>query len=170
MATQAIDQSDAGAEAAAAAPAGAKKTVMMMAIAGVLAGASVGLFVVGPIVAAKKPPAAPAVEKKKDEPVTAAVNHSIENLVLNPAGTGGARFLMVTAVFQLKDGGTEQVMKEHEPEVRDRILSILGKKGLDELSDISKRDEIKKEVLDGVAPLFGKGAIIKLFFSQFVIQ
>ncbi|MEO7085044.1 MAG: flagellar basal body-associated FliL family protein [Gemmatimonadaceae bacterium] len=169
MATQAIDQSAAGDEAAAA-PSGAKKTIMMMAIAGVLAGGSVGLFIVGPLVAAKKPPAAPAVPKKAAEKVEASINHSIENLVLNPAGTGGARFLMVTAVFQLKDGGTEQVMKEHEPEVRDRILAVLGKKGVDDLSDVTKREEIKKEVLEGVAPLFAKGAILKLFFSQFVIQ
>jgi flagellar protein FliL len=170
MATQAIDQSDNGDEAASAAPAGAKKTVIMMATAGILVGASVGLFVVGPMVAAKKPPAAAAAAKKKNQPTTASINYSIENLVLNPAGTGGARFLMVHAVFQLKDGGVEQSMKDHEPEVRDRILDILGKKGVEELGDITKRDAIKKEVLDGVAPLFGKDAILKLFFPQFVIQ
>ena len=170
MATQAIDQVPEAEGAVAAPSAGAKKSIMIMAIAGVLAGAGAGFFVAGPVLAAKKPAAAPAAKDKKGEHTEAAVSHSVENLVLNPAGTNGSRFLMVTANFQLKDGGVEQLMKDHDAEVRDRILGVLGKKTVDELSDISQRDAIKKEVLDGVAPLFPAGSIVKLFFAQFVIQ
>ena len=47
---------------------------------------------------------------------------------------------------------------------------MLGKKSVEELSDISQRDKIKKEVLDVVAPLFPPKTVYKVFFSQFVIQ
>ncbi|HTE45455.1 MAG TPA: flagellar basal body-associated FliL family protein [Gemmatimonadaceae bacterium] len=169
MATQAIEQIAEAPEADAAAP--AKKggrTVLIMAVAGVLAGSAAGLFGVGPVLA-KRRAAVPAAPKAAEEHV-ALVSHPIENLVLNPAGSGGTRFLMVTAAFQLKDGATEQLMKDREPEVRDHILALLGRKTVEELSDIMQREKIKKEVLDAVAPLFPPGTVLKLFFPQFVIQ
>ena len=49
-------------------------------------------------------------------------------------------------------------------------MTNCGKKTVDELSDIAKRDQLKQEVLEGVAPLFPKGSIRKVFFAQFVIQ
>ena len=174
MATQAIESVPAGDDAgsssdeAAPKPAG-KRGVLIMAIAGVLAGSAVGMFAVGPVVA-KRRAAAAAAAPKHEAPLAAAVIHSVENLVLNPAGSGGTRFLMVTATFELRDGEVEQQMKDHDAEVRDHILAMLGKKTVEELSDITLRDGMKQEVLAAVSGLFPKGGVRKVFFAQFVIQ
>ncbi|MEP6493413.1 MAG: flagellar basal body-associated FliL family protein [bacterium] len=168
MATQAIEQLAEAPEAGGAAPATkGNRSVLIMAIVGVVIGSAAGLFGLGPVLANRRS-GAHAAPKAAEAP-TASVTHAIENLVLNPAGSGGTHFLMVTASFQLKDGATENLMKEHEAEVRDRILALLGRKTVDEL-DIMQRDRIKKEVLDAVAPLFPPGTVLKLFFPQFVIQ
>jgi flagellar protein FliL len=169
MATEAIENvAVGGVDAGASAPAkSGKRGILILAIAGVAAGAATGLFVTGPLLAKRRETAAAAPKPTLE---AAAAVHSVENLVLNPAGSGGTRFLMVTATFQIRDGGVETQMKEHDAEVRDRILSLLGKKTVEELSDIAQREAIKKEVLESVASLFDKGAIRKLFFAQFVIQ
>jgi flagellar FliL protein len=168
MATQAIEQApEAAAEAAPAAP--GKKKLILMAVAGLLVGAVAGLFGVGPILAKKKAET-PVVEHEPAAKTEAAVNHTIENIVLNPAGTNGQRFLMVTAAFQLKDASVDALMKEHEAEIRDHMLALLSKKTVEELTDPTLRDSIKKEVLDAVSPLFPKGALIKVLFTQFVVQ
>jgi flagellar protein FliL len=170
MATQAIEQvpaAEGAADAATATGKGGKRTVLIMAVAGIAAGAAAGLFGVGPILAKRRAAAPP---KHTAEAQSAAVVHAIENLVLNPAGSGGTRFLMVTATFELKDAAAEELMKAREAEVRDRILGLLGKKTIDELTDIAKRDEIKLEVLAAVSPVFPKGSVLKVFFPQFVIQ
>jgi flagellar protein FliL len=165
MATEAIEQV-ATPEGEAEAPAKKSKLGLILGIVGIVAGVGAGLFVAGPMLTRKKP----ATPPKEAEVGSASVVHAIENLVLNPAESGGTRFLMVTATFELKDGGAEQLMKDHEAEVRDHILALLGKKTVDELSDIAKRDQIKKEVLEAVSPLFPKGSVRKVFFPQFVIQ
>jgi len=168
MATQAIDQAPETAADAATAPAKGRG-VMMLAIAGLLAGAAAGLFGLGPVLAKKKamtPPPPPKAEAEGASSVT----HEISNLVLNPANSGGTRFLMVTAAFELRDGKADQMMKDREAEVRDHILALLGKKTVEDLTDINARDLVKKEVLDTIAPLFPKGAVIRVFFPQFVIQ
>jgi flagellar FliL protein len=146
------------------------KGIILLALAGLVAGAPTGLFVTGPLLA-KRSASAPAKPKSKEGALeNASATHAIENLVLNPAGSNGTRFLMVSATFELKDSGTENQMKEHDAEVRDHILSVLGKKTVEELTDIAQREQIKKDVLDSVGALFEKGAIKKVFFGQFVIQ
>ena len=62
------------------------------------------------------------------------------------------------------------MMKDLEAEIRDHILALLGKKTVEELTEIRERELIKKEVLDVVSPLFPKGSVLKVFFPQFVIQ
>lgn len=167
MATQAIEQ--ASETDAAAAPAKGGRSVLILAVAGLAAGSAAGLFGIGPVLAKRRAetPAAPA---KPAEVASTAVPHEVANLVLNPAGSNGTRFLMVTATFQLKDAAAEALMKEHEAEVRDAILALLGKKTVDDLTDISQREQIKTDVLAAVAPLFPKGSVLKVFFPQFVIQ
>ncbi len=166
MATQAIEQA-AGSEPGAAAPKRRRPIVLILAIVGILAGGGVGQFLVGPVLA-KRRAAAPAA--KSAESSGPSIVHPIENLVLNPAGSGGTRFLMVTATFELRDGSVDQAMKDREAEVRDHILALLGKKTVDELTDFTKRDSIKAEVLHEVQSLFPQGDVRQVFFPQFVIQ
>lgn len=167
MATQAIENVSSDTDQAAPPPKKRLPLVPILALVGILGGAGVGLFVVGPTLA-KKRAATPVA--KSAESTGPSIVHPIENLVLNPAGSGGTRFLMVTATFELRDGNADQAMKDREAEVRDHILALLGKKTVDELTDYTKRDSIKAEVLHEVQSLFPKGAVKQVFFPQFVIQ
>jgi flagellar FliL protein len=174
MATQAIEsvpsaEADESSTAAEAPKAPGKRKVLILAIAGLAAGSAAGLFGIAPVLAKRKT-ATVETHKTEGKLAEAAVVHSIENLVLNPAGSGGTRFLMVTATFELKDGSIEQQMKDHDAEVRDHILAMLGKKTVEELSDITLRESMKREVLASVAGLFPKDGVRKVFFAQFVIQ
>lgn len=157
---------------AAAAP--AKGKVMMMAVGGLVIGLAAGFFGAGPVLAKNK--AAPTkVEQKAEgkgegEKGAGGATWPIENLVLNPAGSNGSRFLMLNATFELKDEAAKEAAKDKEAETRDIILALLSKKPIEVLADIGQREEIKKEVLAAVAPIFPKGVVTKVFFPQFVIQ
>src|SRR5262249_1410852 len=107
MATQATEQAPAAEGTEVPAPAtNNKKMILTLGGGGLRGGGAVGLFVVGPMLAKKRAAAPPP--KPAAEAAATPVVHAIENLVLNPAGTGGARFLMATATFELKDGGVDQ--------------------------------------------------------------
>lgn len=169
MATEASEQST---ENAADAPTPAKGKVMMMAVAGLVVGAAVGFLGVGPVLAKNKT-AAPKAEAHASSHEGGEGGGSawpIENLVLNPAGSNGTRFLMVSATFEMKDEAAKEAAKDKEAEVRDVLLALLGKKPIDQLTDIGQRDAIKKEVLTAVSAVFPKGTVTRVFFPQFVIQ
>lgn len=153
-------------------------------VVGLAIGAGVGLFIVGPSFAKRagaQPPAAAVAQHgakegakesagKTEGSGEAKTLHVVDNLVLNPAGSGGTRFLMVNATFDVKDAATLELMKSRDAEVRDVLLALLGSKTVDQLTDISARDVLKKEMIAALTPLFPAGAIHRVYFPQFVIQ
>lgn len=146
---------------------------------GIAIGAAAGAFLVGPMVArasgyAAGTPATHAEKaegKKGEEGATKSTIHTVENLVLNPSGTNGTRFLMCSVAIEFSDEKFNEVLTARDAEVRDAILGVLGRKTIDELSDVVVREAIKLEVRTTLDQLFKqKGAVARLYFPQFVIQ
>lgn len=185
-------------EAAAAdappAPTGLKAKLPLIAIlaVGLAVGGGTGAAVVGPMVAKKMgkvvAPAAhsdsaaaaeaeggadgehaPAEGEKGKEGAAAAAMHVLENLVLNPAGSGGSRFLLLSVAIE-PGGISAEEFTNRDAELRDIILTSLGSKTVDELVDMSARERIKTGVQAAITERFGKKAVKRLYFPQFVVQ
>lgn len=167
----------------AAAPAKPKKLlVIVLAVVGLAAGTGAGAFVAAPLLAGKSASAATPAgsEKKKGEhgeekagekaEAAAPIIYLMENIVLNPAGTSGTRFLMATIAVELSDAKYVDRLKERDAEARDVLVSLLGRKTVDELSDATRRDAFRAEANAAIAPLLPKKAVKRVFFPQFVIQ
>jgi flagellar FliL protein len=167
---------------------GSRRTVLIAAAAGLLVGAGVGGFIAGPAIVARfrgTSASAPAADGThaaakegggkegkdgKDLKAGEGVLHIIDNLVLNPANSGGTRFLMLTATLDLKDAATDEEFKARDAEVRDLVLSYFGRRTVEQLTDMTQRDTIKKDILALLHPLFKPGSVKAVYFPQFVIQ
>lgn len=103
------------------------------------------------------PPAAPEV-------------HLVENLVLNPAGSGGGRFLLFSVAFEVASPAALATLQERDAELRDVILTRIGAMTLEELTAVSARDSLKKELEAVLGERFGKKTVRQMYFPQFVIQ
>ncbi len=86
------------------------------------------------------------------------VERTIDNLVLNPSGSGGTRHLMLSVAVEVKDDADAEQMKARDAEVRDAVLHVLGSKTVDELADIAARDSLKLELRVGDQPRFRAAA------------
>jgi flagellar protein FliL len=166
-----------GAEGATPAPKGKKMLLIMLGV-GAIAGGASGTVIGGPMLA-KHRAAAMAAETaaggehgnenggKVDEGTIVAV----DNLVLNPAGSGGLRFLMVSAAFELKHEKAAEAMRSRDAEVRDALLKVLGSRTVEQLVDLNGRDAIKDELKTAVdSVLHDSNAVRRLYFPQFVVQ
>jgi len=107
-------------------------------------------------------------EKGKEGAVAAM--HLLENLVLNPAGSGGSRFLLLSVAIEPGSSKATEDFTARDAELRDIILTSLGGKTVDELVDMAEREKIKVEVQAAVNTRFGKTAVKRLYFPQFVVQ
>lgn len=174
-----------------AAPTGMKAKLPMIAmmVVGLAVGGGTGAMVVGPMVAKKMGKVMPApadsaaahgdaaaaegehgAAPKEGEAGAEASVQLLENLVLNPANSGGSRFLLLSVAIETGTATAGADMKTRDAELRDIILTSLGNKTVEDLTDIAKREGIKTEVQTAIVAQFGKGSVKRLYFPQFVVQ
>ena len=167
---------------------GPKGIILIAALAGgLLLGVAGGLLALGPMLAKKsgyivtphagEDSTAVAEEGGGEhkggegkEGGTVSSVYVIDNVILNPAGSGGTRFLMLATAVDTKDATVVDQMKLRDAETRDVLLRVMGSKTVEELADMDLRESIKKELADSLGTLFKKGAIRRIYFPQFVIQ
>jgi flagellar FliL protein len=172
-------------EQAAPAPTGlkAKLPLALAVIIGLAVGAGTGAVVVGPVAAKSLgfTATAPTDSTAADDAETEAADDSaaagsapavltLENLVLNPAESGGARFLLLTVAMECKDAAAVSSLQARDAELRDVVLSTLGRKTVDELAAIAGRDSIKTELTAALNERFGKKSVLRVYFPQYVVQ
>ena len=166
----------------------AKLPLIALVAVGLAVGGGTGAKVLGPMMAEKLGRgAAPAqaaaahAEEPEAEPEDADATegadakgapsvHLLENLVLNPAGSGGSRFLLLSVAIETSGPNTVTAFQARDAELRDIMLTALGSKTVDELTDITTREGIKTELLATISARFGKNAVKRLYFPQFVVQ
>jgi flagellar FliL protein len=169
------DQDQTGTEGGAAATPKKKLPIAVVIGVGLAAGAAVAVFAIGPKFASASPSAKAKADsaehaKTTEHDLTPPSMHILENLVLNPAGSGGSRFLLTSVGLQLKDASVLESVKSREPQVRDLVLHVLGTKTVDDLVSMDNREGFKKELQVALDSLLGHGAIKAIYFPQFVIQ
>ena len=176
-----------------AAPAKPKVMLPLMLIGvvagGLVAGAALGSLLVAPQVNKMRHAAAVASasgphdkhakqeskgkkEKKKGEEGKAPV-YKLDNIIVNPAGSQGQRFLMCTVAIESDDSKALETLREHEIELRDRVITLLSRQSLDRLTAESARESLRTELLLAIKPALGpdgQEAELKVYLPQFVVQ
>lgn len=94
----------------------------------------------------------------------------MENLVVNPAGSRGERYLAISLGFEAADAGVLAELEEREVVVRDAVLRILSARTIDELSTVAQRDSLKTELRAAVNARLPEGGVDRLYFTRYVLQ
>jgi flagellar FliL protein len=108
--------------------------------------------------------------KEGEAKAEGAAVHLLENLVLNPASSGGSRFLLLTVAIEVGNAKAGEDFKTRDAELRDIILTSLGVKTVEELTEIARREQFKTDLKTAINAKFGKKAVKGLYFPQFVVQ
>lgn len=95
---------------------------------------------------------------------------SLGDLVVNPAGTGGRRYLKVQVALELSDPSESGAVEARAPQLRDRIIRELTARTLSELTDPVAKDEMKETIIDELNQVLGEGSVHDLYFTEYVIQ
>ncbi|HEX6037073.1 flagellar basal body-associated FliL family protein [Longimicrobium sp.] len=156
---------------------GSKKNVlpliMVGVVGGVLIGGPTGAIIGAPMVARSVTGPAPAQGEAHAEPEEEGHGPSIytmDDVVLNPAGTEGQRFLIARVALQGVGETFVEDMTARDAEVRDVVVRLLSAKTVVELADAGRREAVKKELQGALAARFPKAGIRAVLFPQFVIQ
>jgi flagellar protein FliL len=151
-------------------------------VAALALGGAAGSLLIGPRIATMRAapgsPEAPEEEapepdkghegKKKEE--SKAVVYRLDNIIVNPAGSQGTRFLMASVAFELPDSRLEARLRERDFQVRDVIIATLERQSLQMLMAPGARDSVKRQLGLAVQPLTGRRRPVAVYLPQFVIQ
>jgi flagellar basal body-associated protein FliL len=165
-----------GAEAAPA-PAGPAKVKTLGIIAGaVVLGISLGAFALGPRLAGSPGEKAEEPAAKKSHGGGGAHGGSsgsfieIDNVVVNPAGSQGAHFLMATVALDVHEKEAEEYLRMNEHIVKDVIMKTLGSQTLEMLSEPGARDALKGMLAQDIGALVDDPEVVTVYLPEFVVQ
>jgi len=116
------------------------------------------------------------VEPKKEKPPKEEKPSSvgiyvIKDLIVNPAGTRGTRFFLVSLGLEYSPPGAEDKLKQQEPRIRDKLITVLAEKTLAQLSDIRYRETLRQEIRRAVEEtLADEAKVLHVYFVKYVLQ
>jgi flagellar FliL protein len=173
-----------GAAAAPAASGGIKAwlpLIVMIVLMPVLAFAMTNFVIVpklqkglggGSVTAASSSPGEAGTKGKKEGGAAAAKKESVplNKLLVNVAGTMGARYLLVS--LSVVGGGADfkAKMEEHDAQLRDMAQGALRTKTIADLEKPAAQNLIRNELISGFNSILGDGSVEEIYFPEFAIQ
>ena len=112
----------------------------------------------------------PAKAAEQKDAAEAKSIYVVKDVIVNPAGTNGTRFLLTTVGFEINGVEREKEVEKMEVQVRDVLNTILTSKGLEDLSGNEQREALRKEILQKVGAMLPAGTLTNVYFSKFIIQ
>lgn len=153
-------------------------------------GSVLGIFVVAPRIVAARTGASTEAEpakvehgkgekqgghgksdkKKGEHGAEGSVVHKIENLIVNPSGSQGRRFLMMSVAIEVPDSKAEEALRAQDAHLRDLIIGALEGQSIDVITSPGGRDSVKIAIQRVVAPLVEDAEWFHIYLPQFVLQ
>ncbi len=93
-----------------------------------------------------------------------------KDVIINPAGTAGSRFLNATIVLEFTKSELQAEISEKSVQVRDALVNILVSKTILELDGAQGRANIKQEIKEICNSILKKGKIRAVYLPSFIFQ
>lgn len=164
---------------------GGKSKFMLLAIVGgvaVVLGVVIALFVLKPMMADSPEDGDHATteetdshgEAKKESSRSASksgsVLYAIDDIIVNPAGTGGTRFLSVSFGLELGNNDLASHLEDREPMVRDALITILASKTVAQLTDAKQKEITRYQIKKRLEKLLETEDLKGVYYTDFVLQ
>ncbi len=95
---------------------------------------------------------------------------TVKDIVINPAGTGGTRFLSVSFAFELESLEIEEEFKAREAIIRDALITILSSKTVAQLTDAKQKEIVRYQIKKRVSNLMKTEELAGVYYTDFVLQ
>jgi flagellar FliL protein len=109
-------------------------------------------------------------ESKKEASGAKQESVLMSKMLVNVAGTMGARYLLVSISVAGTGSDFKNKMDEHDAQLRDMACSDLATKTLADLEKPGARNLIRGELINGFNNILGDSMVQDIYFTEFAIQ
>ena len=94
----------------------------------------------------------------------------MNKLLVNVAGTMGARYLLVSLSVAGADQDFKAKVTAHDPQLRDFACGVLATKTIADLEKPGARNVIRSELISGFNNILGGALVQEIYLTEFAIQ
>jgi flagellar FliL protein len=152
-----------------------KTIITLVVVVLVMAGAA--FFVVSKFLApqeaavAEEPAEPPAHDKHGSDTGKAGGEiFMVEELLVNPTGTSGTRFLSASIGLEVAGHETVVQLEGQQMPVRDLLITILSSRTVEQLTNTTEREMMRGEITERLNKLLGPDKILAVYFVDYVLQ
>jgi flagellar FliL protein len=112
------------------------------------------------------------VKAKESKPSPEAKLESVpmNKLLVNVAGTMGARYLLVSLSIAGADADFKSKIQAHDPQLRDFACGVLAAKTIADIEKPGARNAIRTELISGFNNILGNALVQEIYLTEFAIQ
>jgi len=96
--------------------------------------------------------------------------YAISDIVVNPAGTGGSRFLSCSVAFETKSAKLHAKFEGKDAIVRDALITILSSKTVSQLTEPKQKEITRYQIKRRLEKLMQTDDLVGVYFTDFVLQ
>lgn len=95
----------------------------------------------------------------------------MDPFIVNIQDTGGSdRYLKIVVELDISDKNCIAELNQLKPKLRDNVLDLLSSKSYKDIMDISGKQRLREEIMMRLNNFLTGGKIIKVYFTDFVVQ
>jgi flagellar FliL protein len=105
----------------------------------------------------------------------------LEDVIVNPAGTRGSRYLSVSVGVEMNAGegkgkgghgsaASTGPFQAKAPQLRDALINILSAKTIIQLTSVEEKEQIRTEILESFKEILMPNPVYQIYFVDFVLQ
>jgi len=94
----------------------------------------------------------------------------VETLIVNLSVSNGRRYLKAKINLEAKDGEMQKIIKTKAVQIKDRLISILSSKTLEDIDGLEGQENLRKEIKDAVDVVLKVEGVLQVYFTEFVVQ
>ena len=109
-------------------------------------------------------------EKEEELPPDVGVMFTMDQFVVNLAGSKGKRFLKVTTTLELSSPEVNPEFEENLQKITDSILVLLSSKSFEDVYSVQGKFKLKDEITTRVNRFLVVGHVKDAYFTEFIVQ
>ncbi len=98
------------------------------------------------------------------------VTYQMDELIVNPAGTQGKRFLVVELSVELPNESYIERFDKNKQEIRHHMNESLSARTVDQLITFEEREILRRELAGIIDRSLGEHSVRNLYYTRYVMQ
>jgi len=97
-------------------------------------------------------------------------SYQLEELVVNPSGSNGQRYLVVEIGLDLRDRRHIELIQNQQQRIKHEMNEALSSRTVDQLTQFEVREQLREELAVIIDQAIGTDSVRNLYYTRYVMQ